>query len=229
MSTPHAARAAAVAGFLGLAIGMAGCGAGVKQEEYNTEVAKLREEIQTGDRQLADRVDSINQVVDSTNRVVAAQQARIDAMGQEFQALRDDYQVSMEKVKGQLRFDVPVHFDFDRSELREADLPVLDRFAGVVRDYYAGALVTVEGFADPAGDYAYNLSLGQARADVVRSYLVTTAALPAESVRAVSYGEVLKRQVVPGAKGPGDTGIENRRVTLVIDHAAVATDQLSTP
>jgi hypothetical protein len=32
---------------------------------------------------------------------------------------------------------------------------------------------------------------------------------------------------VPGAKGPGDAGIENRRVALVIDHAEVATDQIS--
>jgi len=39
----------------------------------------------------------------------------------------------------------------------------------------------------------------------------------------------LKRQVVPGAEGPGDTGIENRRVTLVIDHAAVTTDRVAMP
>jgi hypothetical protein len=44
----------------------------------------------------------------------------------------------------------------------------------------------------------------------------------------VSYGEVRNRQVVPGAKGPGDAGVENRRVALVIDHAAVATDEVAT-
>jgi hypothetical protein len=45
----------------------------------------------------------------------------------------------------------------------------------------------------------------------------------------VSYGEVGNRQVVPGAHGPGDTGVENRRVTLVIDHAAVTLDRVAMP
>jgi hypothetical protein len=44
----------------------------------------------------------------------------------------------------------------------------------------------------------------------------------------VSYGEARNRQVVPGARGPGDAGVENRRVALVIDHAAVATDEVAT-
>jgi hypothetical protein len=35
--------------------------------------------------------------------------------------------------------------------------------------------------------------------------------------------------IVPGAKGPGHAGIENRRVTLVIDHAGVATDHVAMP
>ena len=50
-----------------------------------------------------------------------------------------------------------------------------------------------------------------------------------ETIKAVSYGEVRNRQVVAGAKGPGDEGVENRRVALVIDHAAIATDQVAMP
>jgi hypothetical protein len=48
-------------------------------------------------------------------------------------------------------------------------------------------------------------------------------------LKSVSYGEVSNRQVVPGAKGPGDEGLENRRVALVIDHAAIAMDQVAMP
>jgi hypothetical protein len=47
-------------------------------------------------------------------------------------------------------------------------------------------------------------------------------------VQSVSHGETRNRQVVPGAKGPGDGALENRRVALVIDHAAIATDRLAT-
>jgi peptidoglycan-associated lipoprotein len=126
-----------------------------------------------------------------------------------------------------LKFNVPVHFEYDSSELREGDRPVLDRFASVVTEYYPGALITVEGFADPSGSAAYNLQLGRRRAEAVQEYLATAGGFGADRLKAVSYGEVRNRQVVPGAKGPGEQGIENRRVALVIDHAAIATDEVA--
>ena len=72
-----------------------------------------------------------------------------------------------------MKFNVPVHFEFSKSELREPDRPVLDRFAAVVKEYYPGAIVTVEGFTDPAGSAAYNRKLGQRRADAVKEYLAS--------------------------------------------------------
>jgi outer membrane protein OmpA-like peptidoglycan-associated protein len=215
----HAARAVAAAGIVGLT---AGCAAKVKQSDFNNEVAKLRQEMQAGDQKNAARIDS-------TSQALAAQQHRTDALEQELKKFQSDYQVSIEEVKGKLKFDVPVYFDFNQSELRESDRPVLDRFAGVVKEYYPGALVTVEGFADPAGSEAYNLRLGQKRAEAVRGYLASTGGLATDELKAVSYGEVKSRQVVHGAHGPGDTGIENRRVTLVIDHASLGTDQAALP
>jgi peptidoglycan-associated lipoprotein len=176
--------------------------------------------MQAGDQAVATRVDS-------TNQALTEQGARIDALEQELQAFRSEYTVSIEKVRGMLKFNVPVHFGFDSSELREADRPVLDRFASVVTEYYPGALVTVEGFADPSGSAAYNMQLGQRRAQAVQEYLATSGGFGADRLKAVSYGEARNRQVAPGARGPGDQGIENRRVALVIDHAAVATDEIA--
>jgi peptidoglycan-associated lipoprotein len=216
----HGARAAAAIGLAGMVLGLAGCAAKVKQEDFNNEMARLREEIQSGDRQLGARIDS-------TNGSVADQARRLDALEQELQAFRSEYNVAIEKVRGMLKFNVPVHFDFASSELREADRPVLDRFAAVVKEYYPGAMVTVEGFTDPAGSAAYNQRLGQRRAVAVEEYLATAGGFTADQVRAVSYGETRNRQVVPGAKGPGQDGVENRRVALVIDHAAIATDQVA--
>lgn len=216
----HGARAAVALGAVALALGLSGCAAKVKQEDYNSDMAKLREEIQASDRQLAGRIDS-------TNAGLTDQSRRIDALEQELQAFRNEYNVSMEKVKGMLKFNVPVHFEFGSSELREADRPVLDRFAEVVKEYYPGALVTVEGFTDPAGSAAYNQRLGQRRAVAVQEYLATAGGFTADNLKAVSYGETRNRQVVPGAKGPGQDGVENRRVALVIDHAAIATDQVA--
>jgi peptidoglycan-associated lipoprotein len=221
MGTGHrGVQVATALGAVGLLLGLSGCAAKVRRDEYTAEVAKLREEMQAGDRQVGSRVDS-------TNQAVADHARRLDALEQELQAFRSEYNVSMEKVKGMLRFDVPVHFEFASSELRETDRPVLDRFASVVKEYYPGAIITVEGFTDPAGRVAYNLRLGQRRAEAVREYLATSGGFNSATVRAVSYGEIRNRQVVPGAKGPGDEGVENRRVALVIDHSAIATDQVS--
>jgi peptidoglycan-associated lipoprotein len=220
MSTRHATRAVLSLGAAGLVLGLAGCAGKVKQEDYNNDMAKLREEMQAGDQQLAARIDS-------TNATVVDHSQRLDALDQELQAFRSEYNVSIEKVRGMLKFNVPVHFEFASSDLREEDRPVLDRFAAVVKDYYPGALVTVEGFTDPAGSAAYNQRLGQRRAQSVVEYLGTAGGLGGDKLKAVSYGEARSRQVVPGAKGPGDAGVENRRVALVIDHAEVATDQIS--
>ncbi len=219
MFTRHGARAILALGGVGVLLGVVGC-ARVKPEQFNSEVAKIREEMKAGDQQLATRLDS-------TNRAMGDQARRIDALEQELQAFRSEYNVSIQKVRGMLKFNIPVHFEFASSELREPDRPVLDRFASVVKEYYPGALITVEGFTDPAGSTAYNQRLGQRRADAVKEYLATAGGITGDDLKSVSYGEARNRQVIPGAKGPGDAGVENRRVALVVDHAAIADDQIT--
>ena len=187
-------------------VGLSACAPKVTRTDFESEVAKIRDEMQTGDRQLGTRIDSID--------------SRIGALEQQLQAFRSEYDVSIEQMKGAMKFNVPVHFEFGSADLREADRPVLDRFAGVVKEHYPNATITVEGFADPAGSMAFNQRLGQRRAEAVTSYLSTNGALDATYLRAVSYGEARNRQIVPGAQGPGEAGVENRRVALVIDYAA---------
>ena len=187
-------------------VGLSACAPKVTRTDFDSEVAKIRDEMQTGDRQLGTRIDSID--------------SRIGALEQQLQAFRSEYDVSIEQMKGAMKFNVPVHFEFGSADLREADRPVLDRFAGVVKEHYPNATITVEGFADPAGSTAFNQRLGQRRAEAVTSYLTTSGALDATYLKAVSYGEARNRQIVPGAQGPGEAGVENRRVALVIDYAA---------
>ena len=217
-------RAVQALALAGIVATVGGCAAKVKREDYNNDMARLREEISSSDRQIGTRIDSTNQ---SMNQAMADQRRRIDALEQEFQAFRAEYKVSIEKMQSMLKFNLPVHFDYDRAEIREADRVVLDRFAQVVKQYYPGALITVEGFADPSGSMAYNQKLGMRRAEAVKGYLATSGGFDNEHVKAVSYGEARNRQVVPGAAGPGDQGLENRRVALVVDHEAIATDKVA--
>ena len=146
-------HALALFGTCGVVLGLSGCAAKVTREDFNAEVARLRQEVQASDAQLGARIDSTNQLVTDHTR-------RLDALDQELQAFRGEFNVSIERTKDLMKFNVPVHFEFSKSELREPDRPVLDRFATVVKEYYPGAIVTVEGFTDPAGSAAYNRRLG---------------------------------------------------------------------
>ena len=141
----------AMLGALTLVIGLGACAPKVTREEFQSEVTKIRDEMTTGDRQLATRIDSLN--------------TRMSTLESDLAAFRSEYNVSLEEMQGALKFNVPVHFEFASAELREADRPVLDRFAGVVREHYPNAVITIEGFADPARACGAHSSRGHRRCD----------------------------------------------------------------
>ena len=210
------------AAFLGLmaAVGVVGC-ARVKPEQLQSELAQVRTEMAAGDSALSGRISANDQKI-------AAITTRLDSLERDLQALRTEFNASVQRMETALRFNVPVHFDFDDAAVREADRPMLDRFAQVVGKYFTDATITVEGFTDPAGSPDYNMHLGMERAEAVRDYLSSTGGLTGGNIKAVSYGEARNRQVIPGAEGPGEVGVENRRVALVIDYAGTGTAPAST-
>jgi outer membrane protein OmpA-like peptidoglycan-associated protein len=135
------------------------------------------------------------------------------ALRADLEAMRTEFSAEIEAVAQGLQFMLPVHFAFDEAEIRPSDVPALEAFTSIVNRHYTGSLVTVEGFADPAGPVAYNRALSQRRAEAVRDRLVQTG-IQAQ-VRPVGYGE--DRLVVPGA-AKDDPGAElNRRVVFVIE------------
>lgn len=202
---------AATVGVLALTGIASSCGY-AKRDEMQAELARVRQEMQAGDEAVS---QSLTQRINEVN-------ARVDALNRDLEALRNEFNVTVERLEGMLSFNVPVHFEFDRSDVREQDRAVLEKFAAVVKQYYPNALVTVEGFTDPAGSQAYNMRLGKARAEAVKEYLTTAGGLSADQVRTVSYGEARDRQVAPGKQGPGEEGMLNRRVSLVIDYSGTA-------
>lgn len=142
------------------------------------------------------------------------------ALRADLTTLRDEFGAKITAMEGQVKFAFPVHFAFDDANVREEDRQALERFASVVRTYYNGAAITVEGFADPAGSRAYNVDLSQRRADAVREYLASQGVAPS-LVRSIGYGS--ERQVRPGAMRD-DAGAQlNRRVSFVIETPAEAT------
>jgi outer membrane protein OmpA-like peptidoglycan-associated protein len=112
---------------------------------------------------------------------------------------------------------VPLHFGFDSTDVRDADLMLLAHFASVVKRKHPKAVITIEGFSDPAGTSLYNLQLSKRRALNVKDLLVTRFGLPAWQMKTVAHGEKLAMQVVPGAEGDQPGAEANRRVAFSID------------
>jgi peptidoglycan-associated lipoprotein len=110
-----------------------------------------------------------------------------------------------------------VHFAFDSSVVRDDDIATLGQVADVIRRVYPNALVTIEGFADPAGSADYNLRLSRRRAEAVRDVMVQRFNLPDRQFRTIGYGEQFDRQVSPNARKNDPGAQENRRVTFTID------------
>ncbi|MHA6204766.1 OmpA family protein [Dyella soli] len=171
-------------------VALGGCTGYVKQTDFDSAIAELRGNDQK-------------------------QQQEIDAIKQEMEQKFAKYDTQIAEMAGRIRVDTVAHFDTNKSDVREEDKPLLDDYAKVLREHHSQAVVTAEGFADPSGSPGYNKRLALKRAEAVRDYLINTGGLSASQVRAVSYGEVKNRQVVPGESG--EKGMANRRVSLVTD------------
>ena len=140
--------------------------------------------------------------------------ADVASLRTDLQNLRTEFGARITAMEQGMQFAFPVNFAFDDATVQAENQAALTRFAQVAQKYYPGAVITVEGFADPAGTARYNQQLSARRAEAVKSFL-TAQGLDASLLKTVGYGE--NRQVVPGA-ARDDQGAEmNRRVVFVIE------------
>lgn len=103
------------------------------------------------------------------------------------------------------------HFAFDSAKLTPAGEAILDE-AVAAMDKHATIRVRIEGNTDSVGSDAYNMKLGQRRADTVQRYLVGKG-IAADRLTAVSYGETKPIASNDTAEGRA----QNRRVDLVVE------------
>jgi peptidoglycan-associated lipoprotein len=164
---------------------------------------------------------------DSANQQqIAAVSKDVEALRTDLQSLRTEFGAKITALETGMQFAFPVNFAFDDATIRSQDTAALDRFAQVAKKYYAGSLITVEGFADPAGSVQYNLALSKRRAESVKQYLVDHG-MTTQQVSSVGYGKT--RLVVPGAWGTISGAETNRRVVFVIESKGENPVALATP
>ncbi|MEE9253274.1 MAG: OmpA family protein [Thermodesulfobacteriota bacterium] len=120
---------------------------------------------------------------------------------------------ALHELKGRLEEGrlglVDIFFDYDKSNIRSDERPVLNKNANIMRESSV-ILVVVEGYCDTRGTEEYNLALGQRRADAVKAYLLGLGVSPG-LVTAVSRGETDRFE--PGASKRSFQ--ENRRAHFV--------------
>ncbi len=167
------------------------------------------------------------QLADHETRI-AANTVAVEALQSDIEELRNQLDRLQQEFGGHVSDDdmhgaglavsLPVHFDFNSSEVRSVDRPILDAFAAAILGSFPQARVTVEGSADRAGSEAYNLSLARERAESVRDYLVQTAGMNAGNIGIAAMGET---RLINEDTGVDDrqSGIENRRATFVVEWA----------
>lgn len=80
-----------------------------------------------------------------------------------------------------------INFDFDKSDIRDADKPKLQAIASFLKSF-ASAHIMIEGHCDERGTVEYNLALGERRAVTAQNYLAGLG-VNRDRLGTISYGK----------------------------------------
>jgi len=193
-----------------LAVMVALVATGCATKKYvTTEVAGL-------DAANSQRMDGIESQVEDN-------QSRLDEQDQNMGEISQTAQEALERAiaagklaEGTFLFetvfsDDKVRFGFDESNLSDTATQALDIFIDDLKSRDQSVYVEIQGHTDSTGGEAYNLQLGQRRAEAVRRYL-SQQGIPLARMAVISYG-----MSVPIADNSTSEGRAiNRRVTIVV-------------
>lgn len=104
-----------------------------------------------------------------------------------------------------------VHFDFNMADVKEADYPVLDEVAQILKEKTPEAIVVLAGHTDNTGTETYNDALSLRRAKAVESYLTGDRGIPSKRLIIKGYGE--SAPIAPNDTAEGRA--KNRRVEIL--------------
>ena len=103
-----------------------------------------------------------------------------------------------------------VHFDLDKSELRDADRQLLNENAAKLKQFDF-LKIKIEGHCDERGSVEYNLALGERRAKAVYEYLVSLG-VGADRMTSVSFG----KEIPVCTESNEDCWARNRRAHFAV-------------
>ena len=105
-------------------------------------------------------------------------------------------------MRKRVSFSADSLFDFGKETVKPAGKQALDQFAAELKGAQFD-VITVTGYTDRIGSHEYNMKLSMRRAEMVKSYLVDSAGIPAGKVTARGADgddPVTKADECPGQK-----------------------------
>ncbi len=109
------------------------------------------------------------------------------------------------------RLTLHVNFDFNKANIRNADIAELQKAVAFVKKY-PGYKVSVEGHTDNVGSEKYNQGLSERRAAAVKEYLLNQGVADGARIKTRGYGK--SKPVADNSTEKGR--FQNRRVEILI-------------
>lgn len=132
-------------------------------------------------------------------------QARAEAAAREAE-LKQDMAAAKQMFENE-----DIYFDFDSSALQTMAREVLQRKADWLLEMMEASII-IEGHCDDRGTEAYNIALGDRRAESAKAFLVDIGIDPSR-LTTISYGE--ERPVDPSSNA--EAWAKNRRVHFIVE------------
>ena len=180
--------------------------------EVNTKVDSLGrsvEETQERTRANEGRISEVDQKAAAAGTAAAeaanaanAVNGRVDTL--DAASKRLVYSVTLSEDKG--------NFKLNRVEIPDEAKAEIDNLVNTLKANPNGAWIEIEGHTDATGGKAYNMSLGEKRAEQVKRYLYEQHQVPLHKMNVISFGE--EKPVSDNKTRDGRA--QNRRVVIKV-------------
>ena len=165
-------------------------------------------------KQLRLQVQRLENELGGKSKLVQAEKKRREQLAQLSRLFKpDEAQILREGDNIILRM-IGLSFAFGKYDIQSQYFGLLKNIQDAIQ-VFPNCKVVVEGHTDSFGADATNLNLSIKRAESVRTYLIANLGMPANSIKAVGYGET--RPIANNENAEGRA--KNRRIDIVIQPA----------
>lgn len=177
----------------------------------------VKTELESHSATSTERMDGIEGQVEENQTRLDMQEEEMTQISQTAQEALDRALAAGQLAEGKFLYetvlsDDKVRFGFNEATLSPEGMAALDQFVSELRARDENVFIEIQGHTDSVGDPAYNVRLGEQRAESVRRYLSQTGGIALHRMSIISYG-----MTAPIADNDSADGrAMNRRVTLVV-------------